>query len=190
MTARENSVVKERVAKSYRHPVLDEEIRRKRNKREASVLKKLFDAGLPVPRVIKTTDYSLELEKISGNTASTELENANSAVGLAREMGGLIAMIHSLGVIHGDLTPANFIVSKKLYAIDFGLSFHSLKAEDKATDLHVLEESLEAKYPKRWKELWQAVLEGYAEEAKDYAEVSQRLVKVNLRGRYKMKNKK
>ncbi|KAF7689927.1 EKC/KEOPS complex subunit bud32 [Cucumispora dikerogammari] len=48
----------------------------------------------------------------------------------------LIASIHNLNIIHGDLTPNNFILFNDFYyIIDFGLSFTSTKLEDKVTDL-------------------------------------------------------
>ena len=38
--------------------------------------------------------------------------------------------------------------SKKFFFIDFGLGFHSNRIEDKAVDLHLIKEALEAKHPK------------------------------------------
>ncbi len=181
---RKDSVVKERPAKGYRHPDLDEEIRRQRNKREASILKKLHEKGIAVPKVISVSPYEIEMQKLDGKTASEAMSEK-----IAREMGDLIGKIHSLDIIHGDLTPANFVVAEKLYAIDFGLSFHSLRTEDKATDMHVLEEALEAKYPLKWKALWGAVLEGYSNAVGEtaFSEVEKRLEKISKRGRYNAK---
>src|SRR4030042_1167648 len=49
-------------------------------------------------------------------------------------------------IINGDLTTSNMILNpdNKLYFIDFGLSFHSNKIEDKAVDLHLLKQALNA----------------------------------------------
>ena len=72
----------------------------------------------------------------------------------------------------------------KVYFIDFGLGFHSSKAEDKATDLHVLKEALEAKHPASSEELWNNILQGYKKSKNAKATIG-RLEKVELRGRYK-----
>ena len=41
----------------------------------------------------------------------------------------------------------------EVYFIDFGLGFISPKAEDKAVDLHLLKESIEAGFAKNWETL-------------------------------------
>lgn len=190
LTEENGLVVKTRVKKGYRHPALDEELRFKRTKREASVLKKLYEKGVAVPKVLSVSDDSIVLEKINGRTTTLLLDDEKSAIKTAEEIGVLIGEIHSVGIIHGDLTPSNFIRGEKTYAIDFGLSFHSLKAEDKATDLHVLEEALEARHPSRWKEYWTAVLDAYEKTIgeKEYLQVMARMKAIEKRGRYKAKN--
>ena len=56
----------------------------------------------------------------------------------------LISQIHSSGIVHGDPTTSNFMISGGLYAIDFGLSSFDDDAESRASDLRVFLESLEA----------------------------------------------
>ena len=72
----------------------------------------------------------------------------------------------------------------KVYFIDFGLGFESLKIEDKATDLHVLKEALEARHFKNADKFWPSVLKGY-KISKNFKEAIKRLEKVEKRGRYK-----
>ena len=74
----------------------------------------------------------------------------------------------------------------KIFFIDFGLGFHSGKIEDKAVDLHLLKQALEAKHFLRWKILFAKVAEGY-KISKNYSEVLERMKKVEQRGRYKEK---
>ncbi|MCX6747064.1 MAG: hypothetical protein NTU63_02925 [Candidatus Pacearchaeota archaeon] len=72
----------------------------------------------------------------------------------------------------------------KIFFIDFGLGFISRKFEDKAVDLHLLKQALEARHFKQWEVLFEEVLSGY-KPYKDSAKVLERLKAVEKRGRYK-----
>jgi TP53 regulating kinase-like protein len=72
----------------------------------------------------------------------------------------------------------------KVYFIDFGLSFESSKAEDKAVDLHLIKQALEAKHFAHYESFWKAILEGY-KLSKTSKETLKRLEAVEKRGRYK-----
>ncbi len=72
----------------------------------------------------------------------------------------------------------------KLFFIDFGLSFHSQRIEDKAVDLHLLKQALEAKHFQNWQSLFESVLNGY-KQSKNYSQTLKQLEKVEARGRYK-----
>ncbi|HLC62675.1 MAG TPA: O-sialoglycoprotein endopeptidase, partial [Candidatus Nanoarchaeia archaeon] len=85
-------------------------------------------------------------------------------------------------------TTSNMIYSKEIYFIDFGLSFFSEKAEDKAVDLHLLKEALESKHYKIWEECFKSVLEAYKKEANKSGETLKRLEAVEKRGRYRAKH--
>ena len=74
--------------------------------------------------------------------------------------------------------------SFKVYFIDFGLGFQSIKVEDKAVDLHLLKQSLEAKHFKHWEILFNDFLKGYSK-SKEEDKILQRLKIVEKRGRYK-----
>lgn len=71
----------------------------------------------------------------------------------------------------------------KVFFIDFGLGFHSKRVEDKAVDLHLLRQALEAKHFLHWQSFFSAVLKGY--NSKDKDKILQQLKKVEARGRYK-----
>jgi len=71
----------------------------------------------------------------------------------------------------------------KVFLIDFGLGFNSRRIEDKAVDLHLLRQALEAKHFSNWQNLFSAVLKGY--NSKDKAKILEQLKKVESRGRYK-----
>lgn len=72
----------------------------------------------------------------------------------------------------------------KIVFIDFGLGFQNGHVEDKAVDLHVLKEALEARHFAKWEKYFAAVLEGY-KVSKKWKEVLKRLEAVEKRGRYK-----
>ena len=73
--------------------------------------------------------------------------------------------------------------SLKVFFIDFGLSFHSNRIEDKAVDLHLLRQALEAKHFKNWEALFSKFLKAY--KSKDKTKILEQLKKVESRGRYK-----
>ena len=72
----------------------------------------------------------------------------------------------------------------KLYFIDFGLGFSNGRVEDKAVDLYLIKEALEAKHFSRFEEYFKEVLRGY-KISESWKEVLKRLEKVEKRGRYK-----
>jgi TP53 regulating kinase-like protein len=71
----------------------------------------------------------------------------------------------------------------KVYFIDFGLGFHSERIEDKAVDLHLIRQALEAKHFKYWQSLFEHIIKGY--NSKDKDKILKQLEKVESRGRYK-----
>ena len=73
----------------------------------------------------------------------------------------------------------------RLYFIDFGLGFANGRVEDKAVDIYLIKEALEAKHFLHFEKFFKVVLEGYKKTSKHAAEVLKRLEKVEKRGRYK-----
>ncbi len=180
-------IIKERESKDYRHPEIDNRLRKSRTRREAKVLQTLKDAGFPCPSLIEMDDSKmhLKMELIKGKVLRDVLNTDHRKFG--REIGEKIAFMHSKDVIHGDLTTSNMILDGEIYFIDFGLSFFSKKIEDKAVDLHLLRQSLESKHYEVNKECFDEVLEGYKKKYKDHKKVISRFREVELRGRNKAK---
>jgi len=73
----------------------------------------------------------------------------------------------------------------KVYFIDFGLGFNSLRNEDKAVDLHLIKQALEAKHFQNWEKYWKAIESSYKKASKKANEVLEKLKVVESRGRYK-----
>lgn len=178
-------VVKDRLKKSYRHPILDEKLRKTRTKREQTILKKAQILGVRVPQVYDCTNiFAIKMDFIPGQRLKQVLlSNATSSFYL-KELGSWLAILHEATIIHGDLTTSNAMVDEKglLYLIDFGLSYNSTKIEDMAVDLHVLEQALESTHYAHKDVFFEQFLQGYAQ-YKQSDDVLERLDVLRLRGR-------
>jgi len=182
-----STIIKDRLKKGYRHPEIDEKLRKFRTRREAKVLDKLKAIDFPAPALHDMCDRAMQLrmEMIQGNKIRDILYR--DPIVLSEEIGKKIGILHANDIIHGDLTTSNMILEKEIKFIDFGLSFFSTKAEDKAVDLHLLRQALESKHYNIWEKCFEAALKGYKQSYPEYKDVLNRLEKVESRGRNKAK---
>ena len=181
-----NGILKQRLSKSYRHPQIDDALQQFRTRREAKILTKLADAGFPAPRLHAIDDqrHELVMSALQGPVLRTILNDNPVAYGA--EIGTRIGQLHAAGIVHGDLTTSNMILAeKKVHLIDFGLSAFSETAEDRAVDLHVLREALEAKHHAVFRPCYNSILAAYQASHPFAAAVLERLKKVELRGKNK-----
>lgn len=182
-----NKVAKERLPKSYRLKELDDKIRIRRTKKEKKLLEKaskIINCPKPLENKEKT---KILIPYVEGKKLSEHLDNLKNHEEICQQIGKQIAKLHDNEIIHGDLTTSNMILSnKKVFFIDFGLGFQSNKPEDKAVDLHVIRQALEARHFKKYKEYWKNIELGY-KTSKNHKLVLERLNKVESRGRYKEK---
>lgn len=192
-------VIKDRIPKTYRHEGLDKKLRKRRTKSETKIMIQASDL-IPVPCPIDKPGENfsqLRIPYIKGKKLSEFLDSFNleKQKKICEIIGGNVAELHKNGIIHGDLTTSNMICDSALlhtrrprvYFIDFGLGFYSDKIEDRAVDLHLLKQALEAKHFRRWRKLYSEVQKGYSENyGKDRAtEIFKRIERVEKRGRYK-----
>jgi len=185
-----DKIIKKRLRKSYRIKELDDKIRKLRTRSESKLLIKASKI-IPVPELRFTDEITKSLtmdfvdgKKLSDNLNDFDLKKQKT---VCREIGSSIAKLHDSNIIHGDLTTSNMILKKdRVYFIDFGLGFQSHKLEDKAVDLHLLKQALEAKHFKTWEVLFKEILKSYSS-SKDSKKVLERLAAVERRGRYKGK---
>jgi len=202
-----NRVIKRRMKKSYRIPEIDDRIRRQRTRSETKLLTKAFKL-ISIPEIIKVDQETKEIimDFIDGKKLSDYLDKfpLKKQKKVCKLIGESTAKLHDADIIHGDLTTSNMILKDNkiisheqklkggvdkgklgsLYFIDFGLGFISHKFEDKAVDLHLLKQALEAKHFKNWEILFREVLKGYSN-SKDSKTILERLGAVEKRGRYK-----
>jgi len=217
ITKEGEKIIKNRIPKSYRLPILDEQLRKKRTKSEAKILEKL-QGKVNVPKLLKQNQFDIEIEFINGDKLSNTLNSytEKKQQTTMKLLGKELTKMHNLGIIHSDLTTSNMILvnnskqtpkknnlphqhqiintgscqatikeseAQKLYIIDFGLSFHSFRLEDKAVDLHLIKQALEAKHFQNYKKLYKSFISAY--KPKDKKQVLAQLQEVESRGRYK-----
>jgi N6-L-threonylcarbamoyladenine synthase/protein kinase Bud32 len=159
-------VIKRREPKTYRHPELDDRLRRERTTHEARLLAAARKQGVPTPlvREVDTDAGELRLSRVGDCDLAAVVADgaADPAVDLDPEttvarVGGHLARLHAAGIVHGDPTTRNVRVAvddadgdaeqpqtdrPRTFLIDFGLGFHTDHVEDLAVDLHVFEQSL------------------------------------------------
>ena len=186
------SIVKVRVAKSYRQSDLDGWIRKERTIKEASLLSEARKAGVRAPTIlaIELDDYSLTMSFIPGKPARDELDNMNvkSRTGLFEDFGRQIGLLHKRGIVHGDLTTSNLIVSEEntAFVVDFGLANYSTETEDRAVDLHLLRRSIATSHKINEPSCFKALSKGYTSSlgAKEASKVFKKSGEIARRGRY------
>ncbi len=181
-------ITKDRVAKKYRLKELDEKIRKSRTKKELKILERAI-GKVNVPKLIKgeSKKFSIRIEYLDGDKLSEKLDHykKDKQKEVMKKLGIQLAKLHSLDIIHGDLTTSNAILKKEdVYLIDLGLSFISKRIEDRAVDLHLINQALEAKHFRNHKGLFESLIEGY-KTYEDCEKVLKQLEKVEARGRYK-----
>ncbi|WP_435359618.1 bifunctional N(6)-L-threonylcarbamoyladenine synthase/serine/threonine protein kinase [Haloarchaeobius sp. DFWS5] len=188
----DDTVVKRRVPKSYRHPELDETLRRDRTVLEARLTSQARREGVPTPvvRDVDTAEASITFAFVG----DLDLREHCTESGV-RDVGRHLAAIHDAGFVHGDPTTRNVRVAAgsdgadngaepgRTYLIDFGLGYHTDHVEDYAMDLHVFDQSLvgTADDPEPLRE---AVREAYRAASGQADTVLARLEAVEGRGRY------
>ena len=186
-----STVEKLREPRAYRHPDLDERLRRRRTRREARLTSAARRAGVPTPLVrdVDTAGTRLTVQRV-GERDLREGSTTDRVRAVARHL----ARLHDAGLVHGDPTVRNVRAGPaesddaNPVLIDFGLGYDSGHPEDRAMDLHAFARSLEgtADDPEA---LVGAAVEAYRGAAADLTldaeRVLDRLRDIQGRGRYR-----
>ncbi|KAL1129387.1 hypothetical protein AAG570_013914 [Ranatra chinensis] len=192
-------LLKRRPPKAYRHPHLDSALTKERTRAEARALIRARAAGVRVPTLylVDLQRSSIYMEDVDNgitvkdyiNKIQPKTEEESKLDSLMNEIGICISKLHSDGVIHGDLTTSNILVTPtsgnfgKLCFIDFGLSHTASTIEDKAVDLYVMERAMESTHSEAQR-LLMRLLAGYLSHSGKAAEdVFKKLDQVRARGR-------
>jgi len=181
------AIRKQRVPKAYRIELLDQILRTRRTKEEVEILHHAKLAGVKCPEVFFADPSSSEI--IMNFINGPLLKDIDGGRNIAYEILGKYAgMLHSKGIIHGDLTTKNVVVSgSDIFLLDFGLSFYSDRLEDRADDLHLLKQVLKSSQTLRKATAnFDLALKGYASilGRKEVSSIKKQIGKIELRGRY------
>jgi TP53 regulating kinase and related kinases len=174
--------------KGYRHPDLDLDIRGQRTKNEARLIQEARRLGVPTPII-----YDIDLERaelVLQDVGRTRVKDALSGADddaisdICREIGRLAALLHTGGMVHGDLTTSNMILSDgKIWLIDFSLGGRNATTEEMGVDMHLLREAFLSAHSEII-DRFQEVLDSYAEHCPFHEEIFKKVRQIEARGRY------
>jgi len=185
-------ILKRRLPKEYRLEKLDDEIRFQRTVHEPQIIHKAKEAGVSTPTIfmVDIADATIIMEFVEGKQVKQVLNNLaeEQRLRLCRHIGNLIGRLHSQGIIHGDLTTSNMILTphERVVFIDFGLSEISRELEVRGVDLHLMKRAFQSTHYKYAKECFEAAMEGYTEVMGDATakDVLEKIREIEKRGRY------
>jgi len=185
-------VMKRRLEKRYRLCELDAAIRCQRTLHEPQLIHRAKEAGVPTPTIflVDTTEANIVMEYVDGEQVKRVLDRLSEAerLRLCRHIGAMIGRLHNHGIIHGDLTTSNMILtsSGKVFFVDFGLGERSTELEARGVDLHLMKRALQSTHYRYADECFEAVLQGYSETvgAGVAKTVLEKIREIERRGRY------
>lgn len=184
-------IVKHRISKRYRIPDIDKQLRESRTVLEARLFADSKRAGVPTPAVyeVNRTGTRLVMEFVEGRQVKLVLDKLDPASRrkLCMLIGRQVARLHRAGIVHGDLTTSNMILTRegKVYFVDFGLGEYNPSLEARGVDLHLLRRALQSIHFRVTDEAYRAVTAGYKREFGGGAEdVIERVEQIEHRGRY------
>lgn len=187
LTVKGDVIKKNRVRKGYRINDIDEPLRSRRTKNEFRLIGKARRLGVKVPDILSSEKYEIDMEFLDGKVLRDVFDGATNYKKICENIGKSISKLHNGDIVHGDLTTSNMILKNgDIYFIDFGLSESSKKIEDKAVDLHLLKEALEAKHTKKWKIFFDEIIKNYRPDNRKA--ILERVEHIEKRGRYKKKD--
>ncbi|MCS7141725.1 MAG: Kae1-associated kinase Bud32 [Candidatus Nitrosocaldus sp.] len=188
------AVSKVRKKKQYMHETLDREIRMKRTLHEAEMINMAKRAGVTTPLLyfVDPNNAEIIMQYIQGELARDLIYQGFRVEWIAGMMGTYTARLHASDIVHGDLTTSNFIVhhhdasDARLVLIDFGLSFHSSRLEDKAVDVRLIKEVLSSAHTDVFDGAYSSFVQGYSGVLGDEytARVLRKVKEIEQRGRY------
>ena len=186
------AVLKKRAPKRYRIPELDREIQSRRTKHEPQVIHRAQEAGVPTPIVlfVDVKEATIVMEYVEGEQVKQVLNGLpqDERRRLCTHIGELVGKLHSSGIVHGDLTTSNMILTPmgRVVFVDFGLSEQTWEAEARGVDLHLMKMAIASTHFMHADECFDAVMAGYRKSAgkKAMDEVLGKVSEIERRGRY------
>jgi TP53 regulating kinase-like protein len=183
------AIIKRRGAKRYRVPELDAAIRRSRTIREASIIHRAKEVGVPTPLIYRVDPNGAQIimEYVEGEKVRDIVDKIGpqEREQLFKEIGMKAGLLHGAGIAHGDLTTSNIISDGyRIVFIDFGLAEMSDEVESKGVDLNLMYRMLISTHYQHTEELFTAFKAGYEETLGEAQEALDRMDEISKRGRY------
>ncbi|MCH8860765.1 MAG: Kae1-associated serine/threonine protein kinase [Thaumarchaeota archaeon] len=184
---KKKAILKARKKKDYRNSLLDQRIRKQRTIRECEIISEVKSFGVSTPLIynMDTKNCTIIMQHIAGTVVNDLSES--KLIKSCIEIGKIVGVMHKNGIMHGDLTTSNFIVSKgKMFVLDFGLANKTNKPEDHAVDLRLLKEILNSAHTKIMNKAWSNFLKGYksAVDSSRFSKITNLVKVIESRGRY------
>ena len=157
-----DSILKIRKKKDYRVHSLDMCIRTLRTIREAKMISEAKSFGITTPLVyfVDEKKCKIYLQLIKGKLVRDL--SLNKIIKICTEIGKIVGTLHKNGIMHGDLTTSNLILSNQgLVILDFGLSQKTDKVDDYAIDLRLFKEVLNSAHAQIVEDAWLSFVLGY-----------------------------
>jgi len=185
-------IMKKRLPKKYRPPILDEQIRTYRTIHEPQLMHEAKKAGVPTPTIfwVDIKNTTIIMDFIEGRQIKQLLSETSKDVrqDLCFLIGKLIGKLHKHGIIHGDLTTSNMLLNSegKIFFVDFGLGEKSNELEARGIDLHLMKRALQSTHFRFSEECFSAVLRGYSQvlSVETMGNILAKIGEIEKRGRY------
>jgi TP53 regulating kinase-like protein len=186
------AVIKVRIPKRYRPEALDRQIRSYRTVHEPQLIHEAKAAGVPTPLIymVNVTQSSITMEFVEGQQIKQMMNKVqkDQRQKLCLIIGESIGKLHRQGLIHGDLTTSNMILSPegKIFFVDFGLGEKNIELEAQGVDLHLMKRALQSTHYQFWEDCFKNILCGYSSVlGVEVAEkVYEKIREIERRGRY------
>ncbi len=149
-------------------------------------------AGVPTPLIymVNVPEASIIMEFVEGQQIKQLLAKVkeDKRRQLCVAIGESIGKLHCHGLIHGDLTTSNMILTPegKIFFVDFGLGEKNIELEAQGVDLHLMKRALQSTHYLFWEECFKNVMSAYSCILGDEAaeKVYEKIKEIERRGRY------
>ena len=182
------TLIKTRPAKTYRHADLDQHIRSSRTRNEVRIIHEARIAGVRTPCIydVDMSEFSITMEYIEGVPVKKVLdESGDPDCTICRMIGENLAILHSNGICHGDLTTSNMILTEsgELCFIDFSMGCTKAETEDMGVDLRLLERAFTSAHTDLVKQL-ESLMDAYYANIPEPDKIRKKVEDIKNRGRY------
>jgi TP53 regulating kinase-like protein len=185
-------VQKVRVPKIYRAAELDIALRRKRTIHEAMIMHDAKKAGVTTPLIylVDVVNTFIVMQYVQGPRLKEYLETSKpeDRIKICRNLGDKVGRLHAYGIVHGDLTTSNMIVTEgsEITLIDFGLAEYSHEIEKQGVDILLGQRVFNSTHHRYGVVCYKAFFEGYYDRVGSEVadQVAERVKQIARRGRY------